>query len=49
MQVAYLPESPATIERELVAFDAVRDAYPGCCSPSTRTSPPTCRACDTSP
>ena len=28
VQVAYLLESPATIERELAAFSAVRDAYP---------------------
>lgn len=28
VQVAYLLESPATIERELAAFAAVRDAYP---------------------
>ncbi|MXZ71312.1 MAG: ATP-binding protein [Acidobacteria bacterium] len=28
VQVAYLLESPATIARELNAFDAVRDAYP---------------------
>ena len=28
VQVVYLLESPATIERELAAFDAVRDAYP---------------------
>ena len=28
VQVAYLLESPATIERELSAFSAVRDAYP---------------------
>ncbi len=28
MQVAYLLESPATIERELAAFAALRDAYP---------------------
>ena len=28
LQVAYLLESPATIERELAAFAAVRDAYP---------------------
>ena len=41
VQVAYLLESPATIARELAAFDAARDAYPGCCSPSIRTSPPT--------
>lgn len=28
VQVAYLLESPATVERELAAFAAVRDAYP---------------------
>ena len=28
VQVAYLLESPATIERELAAFEALRDAYP---------------------
>ena len=28
MQVAYLLESPATVERELAAFSSVRDAYP---------------------
>ncbi|MCY4512044.1 MAG: hypothetical protein OXG35_34525, partial [Acidobacteria bacterium] len=28
VQVAYLLESPATIERELAAFAGVRDAYP---------------------
>ena len=28
MQVAYLLESPATIERELSAFSGIRDAYP---------------------
>ena len=28
VQVAYLLESPATIERELAAFAAIRDAYP---------------------
>ena len=28
VQVAYLLESPATVERELAAFSSVRDAYP---------------------